>query len=208
MSDAPAFVRRRPVAIAFYTVAALAAVFEIGVLWLALNPNPHPDYRAYYIDKTTTCLNQPRVGPYVLGDTISFTSENYGPGKEMRVCGWEGPAGDGTHAVGTTSRLRLGFKAVQAPLLLSLEITAVDKGPSASQRVVLYGNGIRFGLVEIAKGTTQTVEAVVPREVLDANPGVLDLTFGYADAFRVNPGDSEGRMRSIKLKSLRLGPMA
>lgn len=49
----------RTVRLGAYILVAIVALFELGVVWLMLHPNVTPDYRAYYIDKTTTCLNQP-----------------------------------------------------------------------------------------------------------------------------------------------------
>ena len=66
-----------------YGFAAALALAQLVVLWLALHPVVAPDYAAYFLDRTTTCLNQQLVpGTYVLGETVSFTSKNYGPGKE------------------------------------------------------------------------------------------------------------------------------
>ena len=92
-----------------YLLVGLVALFELGVFWLMLHPDVPPDYRAYYIDKTTTCLNQPVSGAYTLGTVIPFTPEGRDAAEPVRVCGWEGPTGDGTHAVGTSSRVRFTY---------------------------------------------------------------------------------------------------
>ncbi|MER8583614.1 hypothetical protein NKG95_33950, partial [Mesorhizobium sp. M1423] len=44
--------------LASYALAAVLAGTEIVICALALNPNVNADYRAYYIDRTTTCLNR------------------------------------------------------------------------------------------------------------------------------------------------------
>ena len=98
-----------------YVLAGLIALFEFAVFWLMLNPDVPPDYRAYYIEKTTTCLNQPVAGTYSLGTTIDFTPDGREAAKLLRVCGWEGPTGDGNHAVGTSARLRFVYAEPAAP---------------------------------------------------------------------------------------------
>lgn len=207
MSDAPAFIRTRPVALGFYALAALAAVFELGVLWLALHPDPPKDYADFFIYNRTTCLNQPKSGPYVMGTRMGFTSETYSDAAAaLRVCGWDGPAGDGLHSVGTTARLRLTFAPVQTALALTLDLTAVDKGQGATQRVTLTVNGAEIGETTLGKGETRRVTLEVPKAALDAEPGTVDLVLGFPDAVRVGPDDPDSRKRAIKLLSLHLTP--
>jgi hypothetical protein len=182
------------------------ALAELVVLWLALHPAVAPDYAAYFIDRTTTCLNQPVSGAYELGETVSFTSEGYGPAKTLRVCGWEGPAGDGTHAVGTSSRLRFALPANPGRLVLTLEMTAIERDGHPRQRIDVTGNGVELGDAVLAGGETKSFDIAVPPEAVAAAPDVLDVTLAYPDAIRMGPGDADTRLRSIKLLSARLGP--
>ncbi len=61
---------------AILALIALVAGFELWVAWLALHPQVSSDYRAYYIDQTTTCLNKPVSGLYTLGSTVSFMPDD------------------------------------------------------------------------------------------------------------------------------------
>jgi hypothetical protein len=189
-----------------YGLAAALALAELVVLWLVLHPAATPDYTAYYITRTTTCLNQPFPGTYTLGETVSFTSEGYGPAKELRVCGWEGPAGDGTHAVGTSSRLRFALPPHPGRLVLTLAMTAVEREGHPRQRVEVTGNGVLLGEAVLDGGETDSFDFVVPPEAVEANPDALDVILGYPDAIRMAPTDADTRLRSIKLRSARLGP--
>ncbi|PXA98852.1 hypothetical protein DMC47_06575, partial [Nostoc sp. 3335mG] len=114
---------RSPLALGLYALAALLALFELAVLWQALHPDVSDEYRAYYIDQTTTCLPQPVTGEYTLGTVLNFRSGGDNT-RELRPCGWDGPAGDGMHSIGETSRLRFAVPSRQA-LRLSLELTGV-----------------------------------------------------------------------------------
>ena len=78
----------RPIA---YGVVALAIAFELLVVWWMLHPQVPADYRAYYIDETTTCLNQPVSGDYVLGTKVSFLSD--GRALEATSVGRDGLSG-------------------------------------------------------------------------------------------------------------------
>jgi hypothetical protein len=189
-----------------YGLAAALALAELVVLWLALHPAAAPDYTAYYITHTVTCLNQPFPGTYALGETLSFRSEGYGPAKDVRVCGWEGPAGDGTHAVGTTSRLRFALPPHVGRLVLTLAMTAVEHDGHPRQRIDITGNGVALGEIVLAGGETESVDLAVPAEAVEAAPNVLDVILSYPDAIRMAPGDADTRLRSIKLLSARLGP--
>ena len=131
----------RTLKFAAYGAAALLAAFELWVVWLMLHPAVPADYRAYYIDHSTTCLNQPVSGAYALGTTVSFLPDGRAAAKPIRVCGWEGPAGDGTHAVGTSARLRLVTGSSRRPLELRLGLAAIKKAGEVQPQRVEVGRG-------------------------------------------------------------------
>lgn len=190
-----------------YGVVALAIVFEMTVVWLMLHPQVPPDYRAYYIDQSTTCLNQPVSGAYAPGTTISFRSGGLEQAKPVRVCGWEGPAGDGTHSVGLTSRLRFALPdPIPGPLSLMLELVAVEKEGHPSQRVAIEVNGTRIETATALAGIPLTVELVISPEIIASAPATLEVALHYADAIRMSPSDSDTRRRAIKLLAARLEP--
>lgn len=192
-----------PLRLGAYLLVGLVALFELVVLWLMLHPNVTPDYRAYYIDKTTTCLNQPVAGTYTLGTVIPFTPEGRDAAKLIRVCGWERPTGDGTHTVGTSARLRFTYAEPATALTLKLSMVPVQKdGQLTTQRVEIVANGT---LVE-----TVTLDTPTPREVSLPLPapadGKLELELRFPDAVQMGPTDPDNRLRSIKLLSAALLP--
>lgn len=197
----------RPLHVAAYILVGLAVAFELAVVWFMLHPQVPPDYRAYYIDQTTTCLNQPVSGQYTLGTTVSFVSDGLENARPLRVCGWEGPAGDGTHSVGRTSRLRFAVPpGTSQPLALHLDLVAVQREGHPSQRIALEANGIALGTVTAQAGIPLGIDLTVPLEALTGHSGTLELALHYADAIRMSPTDSDTRMRAIKLLSARLEP--
>lgn len=189
-----------------YGVVALAIAFELTVAWWMLHPQVPPDYRAYYIDHSTTCLNQPVSGDYALGTTVSFRSEGREVARPLWVCGWEGPAGDGTHAVGTSSRLRFAIPASEGgPLYLFLELIAVSREGHPSQRIGIEANGAELGVANALAGIPLEVDLEIPAEVVAAGSGAVDVILNFPDAIQMSPSDSDTRWRSIKLLSARLG---
>lgn len=182
-----------------YAAAALAALFEIGVVWLMLHPQVSPDYRAYYLDLTTTCLNQPVSGQYTLGQIVSFRPDGRDAAKPLKVCGWDGPAGDGTHAVGTSSRLRFALPAETGALTLTVEMTAIQRDGYPSQRAEVVVNGTALVTQTIAAGETQRFTVAIPADVVARNKGALELTFNWPDAVKLGPNVATTYSRSFKL---------
>jgi hypothetical protein len=190
-----------------YAAAALVAAFEAGVLWLALNPDVPPDYRAYYIDQSITCLPQPVSGDYAFGTWVSFRSGAEATIKPLRVCGWEGPAGDGLHAVGESSRLRFAIPAGAGALALGLELVAVAASPGGRESVVISANGTKVATLSVLSAAPQSFEVPIPAAIAAAGGKALDIELIFPDAVTMNPQDSRTRKRSIKLTMARVGEL-
>jgi hypothetical protein len=190
--------------LATYALVAVLALLELVIAWQAIHPNVPEAYRAYYIDHTTTCMRQPVTGAYTMGATIDFRSGGDDT-RELRPCGWEGPVGNGMHALGETARLRFATGAITAPMTLTLEMTAIDVDGMADQRVVVSANGTPVGTTTIARNQTVTVPFAIPAGIA-AETGLLDIVMDFPDAVDSRPGDSNTRKRSIKLTEATLTP--
>ena len=186
---------------AVLAAAAAVAAIELYTAWLALHPQVGEDYRAYYIDHTTTCLDKPVSNRYALGSTISFLPENWRGAKALWVCGWDGPAGDGAHSVGTSSRLHFGIAPPASGLRLRLYLTAIA---AAGQRVVVTtGDGRPLGTARIPAGASQVVDVPVPADAVVPGDG-LDVIVAYPDAVRMMPHDSDTHLRAVMLTAVQL----
>jgi hypothetical protein len=189
-----------------YILVALIALFELGVMWLMLHPNVPADYRAYYIDKTTTCMNQPVAGTYTLGKVIDFMPPGRDAARPIRVCGWEGPVGDGNHAVGTSARLRFVYPERATGLTVQLEMVAVKNNGQPTQRVDVLFNGEKLDTVRVASDAPQDFAVSVPSALVAAANGHVELELVFPDALQMGPTDPDNRRRSIKLISAALSP--
>jgi hypothetical protein len=187
-----------------YGVAGLVALFELGVTWVALHPHVPADYRAYYLDRTTTCLNEPVAGTYSAGTEIPFRSGYEHAIAPLRVCGWEGPAGDGLHAVGESARLRFRLDGFVRNRTLTLEMVAVDFAGPRGQPVAVTANGRKVGTVRVLPGTPQRFTLPLP-DTVPAADATVDVELGFPEAILVDPTDSNTRKRSIKLSAARVG---
>ncbi len=190
--------------LAAYALVALFGAFELYTLWLMVNPDVPADYDAYYISKTTTCLNQPVSGQYA-GGMVSFLPDGGDAAKPIKVCGWEGPAGDGTHAVGTSARLRFAVTdAVRNPVL-RVEVVAVEKdGRRVKQRIDVLLDGEPVGEVVVNADGPRTFD--VPLNLPVAGAGTYDVTFEFPEALKMGQTDPETRYRSIKLSAAGIVP--
>ncbi|WP_192247036.1 hypothetical protein [Mesorhizobium silamurunense] len=186
-----------------YALAGALAAAEIVILALALSPNVNDDYRAYYIDKTTTCLNRDSVGRYTPGRTVSFRSDGARETTGMRVCGWSGPVADGTHSLGERSRLRLALPPPRDGLRATLELAAVIRPSRTSQRIVISANGTEVHRAILSGAAPTTVSFVIPHTVL-AGRATLDMAFDYPDGVPQSADASNIYNRAIKLRSFRL----
>jgi hypothetical protein len=193
--------------IGLYGLVALVALFELVVVWLMLHPDVSTDFRAYYITRTTTCLDQPVPGTYVLGEAVDFLPTGLPAARANRVCGWEGPAGDGTHAIGTSSRLRFVYEGRPEALGLRLRMVAArNERLPATQRVRVLFNGTEIGTVTVAAEPPQDFDLAVPADLVRAAAGRVELELGYPDAASAGANDADVRWRSIKLLSAALNP--
>ena len=189
---------------AIYGLAALVALFELGVSWISLHPHVPADYRAYYLAQTTTCLNEPVSGAYSNGAEIPTISGYERLVANIRVCGFEGPVGDGLHLVGESGRLRFKMMGPQHRLRLMLQMVAVDFTAPKGQEMDVVVNGEPVGSVHVSTGKPQRFSFAIPDDLLKAD-GLVDVELKAPDAVKVDPTDSNTRKRSIKLSAVRVG---
>jgi hypothetical protein len=205
--------QQRVVFLAGSLLAVLLAGAEIVILGLALSPRVHPDYRSFYIDRITTCLNRDRIGSLSLGETVSFRYLGQQPermkrAEDMKVCGWTGPAGDGTHSLGETSRLRMKITGVRGGgLVATLEMAPVLRPPQIAQKVIILANGVRVHEATLTGDAPQEFSFAIPQALLTGSE-VLDIAFDYPNSVRQTPVASNIYDRAIKLVSIRVEAVA
>lgn len=199
-----------PLRLGAYALTILLLAGYVLVMWWMIHPTVPESYRAYYIDQTTTCMNQPVAGTYTLGTVVSFLPDGGDLAKPLKPCGWEGPVGDGTHAVGTSARLRFTYAEPAAgPLTLALDMIAIKKGGQPMpQAVEVTINGQHVATLKVGGDAPQHFTVPLPAELVTAANGKIDLLFDFPDAVNMGTTDPQTRWRSIKLLSAGLLPAA
>jgi len=197
---------RQPVALAAYALTAILLGAYALVMWWVIHPDVPESYRAYYIDQTTTCMNQPVAGTYTLGTVVSFLPDGRDAAKPLKPCGWEGPTGDGTHAVGTSSRLRFSWsEPTTGPLSLSLDLIAVKKGGVAMpQTVDVLVNDEKLTTLNVGSDAPSHFDVAVPAGLV--TDGTADIVLEFPTAVQMGLTVPPTRWRSIKLLAAGLLP--
>lgn len=189
----------QPLRLGAYALTVILLASYALVMWWVIHPTVPASYRAYYIEQTTTCMNQPVPGTYTLGTIISYLPDGNDAAKPTKPCGWEGPTGDGTHAVGTSSRLRYTWtEPSTGPLTLSLDMLAITKsGTVMPQTVGVVVNDEKVTSLDVTSGTGQHFDVKLPAELV--SEGRADIALQFPDAVQMGPTDPSTRWRSIKL---------
>lgn len=186
-----------------YGVVAAIAVFELAVFTLLFMPDVSPAYAAFYLDKSTTCLDRTVPADLPADGVVSFRPEGRDAAMRIRVCGWSGPAGDGTHSVGEQSRLRMKLTLPSRTWMGRLDIEAIANPAAPLQRVIVRVQGVEMAEATIPAGKTLAFDFTIPANTALAD-GTVDIELGYPDAVRPDALAADTKKRAIKLRSLTL----
>jgi hypothetical protein len=193
----------------------LFGAFELVVFWLATHPNVPDDYRAYYIDRTSSCFpREDKVanGLYALGTPISFVPDRNGHTDDnLRWCGFiaatkQSPFGIKTF--GDYGVLKLRFAVPDEDLLLTFAAlsNASAKDPPREVKVIANGQGVGSVIFDDAKRVNGSM--IIPAAIAKANPaGGIDLKF---EVPRIGPPgtNSEPVTLQLRLQAVRLVPVS
>ena len=197
----------RPVA---YGLAAAVLAFELIVFVWMLNPTAGENYRAFYIDRTSTCLPQPVSGTYALGHRLSFKWPEREEAKPVKPCGWFESNGDGTPTKGESAMLRFDIAPQTEALEFTLVATPVDKaGVVLAQRVVVEVADVVVGQFTI-EAPAQANTVTIPPDIAARAGRPLDLTLQLLDAvsFDHTGGGSNTQFRALVVQMVRLARAA
>jgi hypothetical protein len=183
---------------------------ELGLGAFAATSDVGPEYRAYYIDRTTGCLPREVPGTYTLGTTLPlFSTAPHQDFDNILVCGFENSRSDGTWMRGAEGRLRFALgDGPRQDLELRLEVLVPITPRWPSQRLTVLANGQQVGVVTFGDKSAHTVTVSIPKSVPLTSAGLLEVDLGMVRLPEAAPEKKDSRRHSLMVRSLWLGPAA
>jgi hypothetical protein len=188
-------------------IIALIAIFDLYVLVLVLRPNVADDYRAYYIDRTTSCFPRLISGYYPLGEPVSFIAGRPGYDRDsIRWCGFMPANNQGIRSFGDYGILRLRFADPKQDLLLTFTSYANVFENTAPRDVAVLVNDTRLETLHFTGQQRVLGKIVVPAAVVAKGKGGVEIKF---EVPRTGPPGTNGEPLTLtfRLTALRLAPV-
>lgn len=186
-----------------YGLAGLLVLIQAAIFIAALYPSVTPEYRAYYIDRSTDCYPLPVAGTYRLGDRVSFGAAAEGKRARLARCGWRDPEALGSWSDGDRSMLRFAVEPQPTDLVLELNARPYLDPETPSQRIEVAANGRPLETLELAGNEPTAHRIVIPSDLVGTAKW-LDLTLTYPDARPLTAAGSGRRFYAIFLYDLTL----
>ena len=199
---------------AWHLVAvALIAIFDAVVLYMVLFPRVEPDYRAYYIDRTSSCFPRVISGYYPLGEPISFVPGRSGYSRDtVRWCGFMPPSNTGIRSFGDYGIIRMNVPLPDDDLLLTFSSWANTDSKKPERDVDVVVNGENVDTLVFKSQYRVNGRIVIPQRVAklggkDAHGNdILEIKFVVP---RIGPPgtNSEPVTLQLRLEALRVVPL-
>lgn len=190
---------------------ALFGLFELWVGWLALNPKVNADYRAYYIDRTSSCFPRDEkvaTGYYPLGTPVTFVAGRNGYQRDtLRWCGFMAANKQGTRSFGDYGILRLKFDVPDEDLQLTFSSFTNANSKDLPQEVSVVVNGEEVTKLAFKSAKRVDGNIRIPKSLAKAGDGGLEIAFMVP---RIGPPgtNSEPVTLQIRLEALRVVPIS
>jgi hypothetical protein len=191
-------------------LVALIAVFDLGVLYMVLNPKVSADYRNYYIDRSWSCFpraDNVATGYYPLGTPITFVPGRSGYRRDtVRWCGFMPPSNTGIRSFGDYGILRLKFPVPDDDLLLTFSSWANTDSNKPERDVQVLVNGEQVGTLVYKTAARVNGRMVIPKRLAKLGDGGLEIRFNVP---RTGPPgtNSEPVTLQLRLEALRVVPL-
>lgn len=170
----------------YWIAAVLLLAVEAAIVLLMLTPQVSADYRAYYLERSTSCWPRAVTGRYRLGQPVSFRDDPDGRAAiRHRQCGWIAPFEAGSWSRGDRARLYFAFDVPTAGVDIALLANGYVGEGHPSQRVAVSVNGV---LLDELLFTPQSQDLRVLRvspDVAGLDAAGLTIQFDFPD--RISP---------------------
>lgn len=193
-----------------FALVVLMALGEAGLLAFAASADVSPQYRAYYIDRTTGCLPRQVSGEYVLGTRLLLAEDQ--PQRafdNIGICGFAHSEPGGAWLRGPEARLRFALgPASVADLVFEMEARGAIDRTWKRQQASVSVNGTVVGMFDYPDGEFRTQMLTIPARMLESG-GLVDIDLTMIDTRPADTlkGKSDSRRFSLFVKSVRLAPL-
>ncbi len=197
-------------------VVALIALFDGAALYMVLNPNVSPEYRAYYIDRTASCFpraDNVATGYYPLGEPINFVTgnNNIEPRNgysldNLRYCGFMPPSSTGIRSFGDYGIIRIKGPFPDDDLLLTMASWTNTGADKPRREVQVQVNGEEVGTLVYTTRDQVNGKFVIPQRLAAAGNGWLEIRFNVP---RIGPPgtNSEPVTLQLRLEAMRVSAL-
>ena len=197
-------------------VVALIALFDGAALYMVLNPNVTPEYRAYYIDRTASCFpraDNVATGYYPLGEPINFITGNNNIEPRngysldtLRYCGFMPPSSTGIRSFGDYGIIRIKGPFPADDLLLTFASWTNTGADKPRREVQVQVNGEEVGTLVYVTRDQVNGKMVIPQRLVEAGNGWLQIRFNMP---RIAPAgtNSEPVTLQLRLEAMRVGAL-
>jgi hypothetical protein len=188
--------------VAFTAIVALGLA-QLGLMAFAAVPDVGPQYRAYYIDRTTGCLPREVPGTYELDSTLLPVSKAPPqPFDDILVCGFEASEPGGTWMRGREAWFRFAIEGPRTDLQLKLRAIPLVDPRNPHQRLTVAANGQDIGEVLFDGPELRDLAFAIPASIPLTTRGTLEIQLSMEFPTPLTP--QESRRYAMLLTSLQL----
>lgn len=197
-------------------IVALIALVDAGVLYMVLFPNVSPAYRAYYIDRTSSCFpraDNVATGYYPFGEPINFVTGNNNIEPRngfsldtLRYCGFMPPSSTGIRSFGDYGIIRMKGPFPADDLLLTFASWTNTGADKPRREVQVQVNGEEVGTLVYVTRDQVNGKMVIPQRLVEAGKGWLEIRFNMP---RIGPPgtNSEPVTLQLRLEGMRVSAL-
>ncbi len=158
------------------------------LLWRAVTPDVSQEYRAYFIERSTDCLNRTIDGQFMSGTESALTNAADLQGTRHIVrCGFRMPEADGSWTIGNVSRLFF-TPTPSGAYRLDLNIADVaSNAQSSQQHFEILANGHSLGTESLVQGKQYKLFLLLPSTVFQTEQLDVTLKLFHGSSSRTEP---------------------
>jgi hypothetical protein len=185
-------------------IAALAAL-ELALVGFAVGTSDvSENYRAYYIERTTGCIDRPAIGSYRLGETLSLSQHEDSAFAKVLACGFGYGQRGGTWLQGNLAKLQFTDPPPSGPLVFEFKATPELYDDQPTQQLTLLANGMTVATIDMSAPAAAVHRIEIGAEITALSQDGLELRFELADTRIDRTRPPDGQRHTLFINWIRL----